>query len=104
VTQVNGEINLVWLGDINQIVLPLLHEDSNKLIADLGGMFGVVVQTELLAKLTFLPLRLFLNLDVFGLELFAPAELIKALTEEHCVGYNDLVEVIIDLLRDPMKI
>ncbi len=102
--QVDSKIDLVWLGDINLSVLSLLHEDCNKLIADLRSMFGVVCQAEMLSLLALLPLRLLFNLDIFRLELFSPPEFIEALTEEHSVSEYNLVEVFIDFLRDTIEI
>lgn len=97
--EVNGEINLIWLGDVKLRISLLLHENSNKFITNFRSMLGIVSEAELLFLHAFLQLWFFFDLDIFALDFFCPAELVKALSEQNCVGQNGAVELFVDLLR-----
>ena len=69
------------LGDVENVFL-VFHVDGDKLVTDLGGVFGVVNQTELLGFDVDLELRVVLKLDSLTFDLLAPAVLVQALSEE----------------------
>ena len=67
-------------------------------------MFGVICETELLLFHAFLEFRVISYLDVFTLNLLGPSKLVKALTEEYSVRYDNPIERITDLLRKSVKV
>jgi hypothetical protein len=99
-TQVDGQVYLIWLGDVELSIPLMLHKHGDKLIADFRGMLSVVGEAELLLLHALLKLRLVLDLDVLALDLLGPAELVQALSEQDGVGYNNAVEVGAHSLRD----
>lgn len=94
--EVNGQVNLVRLGNIKLVVTLVLHEHSHKLVTDLGGMLSVLSKTELLRS--HLLLEIF-RLKVLAFDLFAPAKLIQTLSKEDCVYENSAIEPWVDLQR-----
>lgn len=97
-TQVDGEINLIWLRDVKLSIPLLLHENSHKFITNFWCMLGIVREAELLFLHAFFQPRFFLDLEIFALNFLRPSELIKAFSEQDCVGQNGAVELFVDLL------
>ncbi len=98
--QVDGQVYLIWLGDIELCIALVLHKYGDKLIADFRCMLSIVGKTELLLLHALLKLRLVFDLDVLALDLLGPAELVQALSEQDGVGEDHAVEVGIHTLRD----
>ncbi len=53
-TEINREINLIWLSDVKLSISLLLHENSNKFITNFRSMLGIVGKAELLFLHAFL--------------------------------------------------
>jgi len=104
VAQVDGQVDLVRLLNVGGRVLPLLHEDSHELVADLGRVLRVVREAELLLELPVLPLGLLLWLDPLRLKLLAPPKLVQALPEKDGIREHHLVEGLINSLRDTLQV
>jgi len=98
--QVDGQVDLVWLGDVKLRIPLMLHKYSDKLIADFRCMLGVVGKAELLLLHALLKLRVILDLYVLALDLLGPAELVEALSEQDGVGDDHTVEVGAHSLRN----
>lgn len=98
--QVDGQVYLIRLGNVELRVPLMLHEHGDKLIADFRCVLRVVGKTELLLLHALLKLRVVLDLDVLALDLFRPAELVQALSEQDGVGDDYTVEVGVHTLRD----
>ena len=95
VAEVDGQVDLVMLGNVVDILL-VLHVDSHELIADLGGVFGVVHEAELLGLNVLLQVGVVVKSDSFTFDLLAPSVLVQALSEEDHVGQHDFVVVLVD--------
>ena len=98
--QVDGQVDLIWLGDVELRIALMLHKYGDKLIADFRCMLRVVAKAELLLLHALLKLRFVLDLDVLALNLLGPAELIQALSEQYGVGDDHAVELWTHTLRD----
>ena len=93
--EVDGQIDLVVLGNVNDRFL-VLHVHRHELVADLGCMLGVVHQAELFVGDIGLELWVVLELDALAFDLLAPAVLVEAFAEKDHVGQHDFVVVLVD--------
>lgn len=83
--QVDGQIDLIVLGDVENVLL-VLHVHSHELVANLRRVLGIVHETELFRLDIQLQLWVVFQTDAFALDLLAPAVLIQTLPEEDNVG------------------
>ena len=87
-TQVDRQIDLVVLGNVENVLL-VLHVHRHEFVADLGCMLRIVDETELFRLDVQLQLGVVLKSDAFALNLLAPPIFVEALSEEdhvreHC--------------------
>ena len=101
--QVDSQIDLIWLGDF-YLSLFILHEDGDELIADLGSVLCVVVEAEGLGLHVLLEVGVLLQLDLVGLLLLHPPNLIKALPKQNHVRQHRLKKTIVHLLRQSVQV
>lgn len=102
-TQIDGKINLVMLLNIDNRFL-VLHVDCYELVADFGGVLGVVNQTKLLISNIILKFWVVFKFDAFGFDFFAPAVLIQAFPEEDNVSQHDFVVASVDAVAHSIQI
>ena len=101
--QIDGQIDLVVLGDIVNVLL-VLHVHCHELVTDFRRMFCVVHQAELLRLDVQLKLRVVFQTDALAFDLLAPAVLVEAFPEEDHVGEHDLVVEGIDPIAHSVKV
>ena len=101
--EVDGQINLVVLWDVKDVLL-VLHVNCHELVADLRGMLGVVHRAEQLSLDVLLEFHVRLKLDAFALDLLAPSVLVEALSEEDDVGQDNFIVIFIDPIRHSIEI
>ena len=99
---IDSQVDLFALDDF-KFALVLLHIDSDKLIADLGGVFRGVCEAELRFVFLHLIEILLLCLLIAFTALF-PADLVEALTEEDHKGEDSAIKGIIDLLAHSVEV
>lgn len=95
--QVDGQVDLVWLADVELGAASLLHEHSDKFVANLWRMLCILRKTELIPLSLLSQVLILLNFETLTFDLFVPTELVKALTEEESVGNHDFVEALMHL-------
>lgn len=108
VAQVDGEINLVWLGDLD-LSLSCFQVNGHEFVANFRSVLCVILQAEILllvsisrscsSRLVRRPILL------LTLLLLGPSNLIKALAEQdHVREHGLLVIIIFDFLRNGVQI
>ena len=102
-TEVDGQVDLIVLWDVKDVLL-VLHVNCHELVANFRSVLRIVDRAEQLSLDILLQLHVGLKLDAFALDLFAPAVLIEALSEENDVGQDDLVVVFVDSIRHSIQI
>ena len=101
--EVDGQINLVVLWDVKDVLL-VLHVNCHELVADLRGMLGVVHRAEQLSLDVLLEFHVRLKLDAFALDLLAPSVLVKALSEKDDISEDSAVVILVDPITHPVKV
>jgi len=103
VAQVDGQVDLVVLRDVENVLF-VLHVHRHELVADLGRVFSVVHQAELLCLDVLLQLGVVVQPDALALNFLAPAVFVQALAEEDHVGQDNLVVSLVDAVAHAVKI
>ena len=83
--KVNGEVDLVVLGDVENVLL-VLHVHSHELVANFWGVLRIVNWAEELPLDVLLKLDVAFKFDAFTLNFLAPAIFVEALSEEDHVS------------------
>lgn len=83
--KVNGEVDLVVLGDVENVLL-VLHVHSHELIANFWGVLRIVNWAEELPLNVLLKLDVTFKFDALTLNFLAPAIFVEALSEEDHVS------------------
>ena len=89
------------LGDV-KYVLFVFHVHCDELIANLGCMFSIVDQTELLGLDIHLQLWVVLQSDAFTLYLLAPAVLVETFPEEDDISQHNPVVKLVNPIAHPV--
>lgn len=85
VAQVNGEINLIVLRDVEDVLL-VLHVHRHELVADFWRMLCIVNRAEKLPLNVLLKLDVAFKFDALALNFLAPAILVEAFSEKDHVS------------------
>jgi hypothetical protein len=101
--EVDRQIYLVWLRYL-ELILLVLHEDGDELIANLWGVLGVVGEAILLSVHHLLKGRILFRLEALALDFLGPSDFVQAFSEEDGVHDNCFVEDIVDLQRDSVQV
>jgi hypothetical protein len=97
-TKVDSQINLVVLGNIEDVFF-VLHVHRHKLVANFRSVLSIVYRAEKLSFDVLFQLKVAFKFDAFTLDLLAPAILIKAFSEKNHVGQYDPIVIFIDPIR-----
>jgi len=100
-TQIDGQVNLIVLGDVKDILF-VFHVHSDEFITNLGCMFGIIDQTELLGFDIHLQLWVVLQSNSFTLYLLAPAVFVETFPEEDYVSQHNSVVKLVNPIAHPV--
>jgi len=103
VAQVDGQVNLVMLWDVENVLL-VLHVDRDEFVTDFGSVLSVINQTELFVLYVSLHVWIVFKSDTFALDSLGPSVLIKALSEEDDVSQYNLVIVLVNAVAHSVEV
>ena len=82
----------------------MLHIYCHEFVANLWRMFCIVCKAELFFLHSITKFGVFLDLDIFTFNFLVPSKFVKTFAEEDCVGEYDLIEGVINSLRDAVQV
>jgi len=102
-TKVNGEINLVVFGNVNNRLL-VLHVNSHKLVTNFRCVLSIINQAKLFVCDVVFHFGIVLKLYAFALNFFTPSVLVKALTEKDHISEDGFVVATVDSVTHPVQV
>ena len=103
VAKVNGEVDLVVLRDVKNVLL-VLHVHSHELVANFWGVLRIVNWAEELPLNVLLKLDVAFKFDAFTLNFLAPAIFVKALSEENHVSKDRAIVILVDSVTHSVEV
>ena len=101
--QVDGEVDLVVLRDVENVLL-VLHVHSHELVANFWGVLRIVNWAEELPLNVLLKLDVAFKFDAFTLNFLAPAIFVKALSEENHVSKDRAIVILVDSVTHSVEV